>query len=161
MSQLNAFWNYPTQGGTLRCTNRKLKRMRTKLFLVLAAVVTIAVGSVAYWFGTLLGWWNPLVRPRGVSGTAQYVFTWESAAWFDCSIDDLRNVNVCRAWDADGRLRAAGAFRLKGENRAATKLELRPSMLGASDDSGMARSIYLFGPGKVIMGQELVQVGQE
>jgi hypothetical protein len=127
---------------------------------VVSAVLLAGVGWCAYRSGILLGWWNPLVRPAGVSATAQYVFTWESATWFDCSIDARRDVNVCKAWSSDGRLVAAGDFRLRDENRAARKYELRPSVTGPSDASGRSDVIYLFGPRGKIEGKELVRVAR-
>jgi len=53
----------------------------------------------------------------------------ETGAWFDCSVDSERNVDVCKAWDPDGCLMANGDFRLEGEDRAATTLELKPILL--------------------------------
>jgi len=129
---------------------------RIALAVVIAFV--LAIGYLGYLFGVVSGWWNPLVRPAGVSPTAHYVFIWESAGWFDCSVDHQENVNVCKAWDATGRLCASGRFRLKGEGRAATEAELKPSALGPTELDGSTRTIYLFGPDRLILGKELVQV---
>ncbi|HEY1207576.1 MAG: hypothetical protein ABSH46_05045 [Bryobacteraceae bacterium] len=132
--------------------------MLKKFLLVLVAVVFVAAVGVAHWVGVIAGWWDPLVRPANVTSRAHYVFIWESAAWFDCSVDARRNVNVCKAWNDDGRLVASGDFRLKDENRAATSDELHPSALGPTNEFGGSDTIYLFGPKKLIMGKELVRV---
>ena len=71
--------------------------------------------------------WQPITRPAGVSSRARYVDAFKSAAWFDCSVNPVRDVDVCRAWDPDGRLIAFGSYRLDGKNRAATARELHPS----------------------------------
>ena len=52
----------------------------------------------------------------------------EEGTWFDCSVDSARNVDICKAWAPDGRLIASGDFRLVGEDRAATPVELRPAL---------------------------------
>lgn len=133
--------------------------MRMMKRLAVGAVVTILVAFV-YWCGILLNWWSPLIRPRGVPCRAKYVFLWESAEWFDCHVDERRNVDVCRAWDVDGHLAASGDFRLEGENRAATRSELHPSRTGDTmDASGMCDEIYLFGPHSLIEGKKLIRVG--
>jgi hypothetical protein len=126
----------------------------------LGLIPLLAVGVwCTYRFGTLAGWWNPLTRPRNVSAGARHVFTWESSAWFDCNIDTKRDVNVCWAWDSYGRLLTAGDFRLRDENRAARKDELRPSITGPSNADGISDTIYLFGPNGLIMGRALVRIG--
>ena len=99
------------------------------------------------------------MRPHGVSWRARHVFIWEGGAWFDCSFDPKRDVDVCRAWDDWGRLMASGDFRLEGENRAATSSELHPSATGATNPSGMSDEIFLFGPHGLIWGKKLIRVG--
>jgi hypothetical protein len=129
-----------------------------KVLLVLVALLLVGLACTVYWFGVIAGWWDPLVRPANVTPRAHYVFVWEDAAWFDCSVDARRNVNVCKAWSDDGRLVASGDFRLKDENRAATSDELHPSALGPTNEFGGSDTIYLFGPDKLIEGKELVRV---
>jgi hypothetical protein len=133
-----------------------LKRKLAHFTLGCALVVVL---GLVYWFGILANWWSPLVRPHGVPPGAKHVFIWESAAWFDCSVDSKRDVDVCRAWDAWGRLVASGDFRLEGENRAATPGELRPSTPGRTNRSGLSGEIYLFGPNGLIEGKKLIRVG--
>jgi hypothetical protein len=94
-----------------------------------------------------------------VSARARHVFLWESAAWFDCSADRERDVDVCTAWDDSGRLLANGDFRLEDENRAATPGELRPSTIGRTDASGRSDEIWLFGHHGLIEGKKLIRVG--
>jgi hypothetical protein len=55
----------------------------------------------------MAGWWNPLIRTASVSAKAKYVWGLKSSAWFDGRVDEKRDVDVCRAWDDQGRLRAA------------------------------------------------------
>lgn len=100
---------------------------------------------VLYHAGIILGFWPPLMRPPGVSQTAHYVSLVESGTWFDCNVDVERDVNICRAWDSNGRLLADGAFRLDGENRAATEQELRPSNVIVDHTTGRGWMIYLSG----------------
>lgn len=133
--------------------------MNTGIAKVVIVLVACASGVLIYRGGIVLNWWSPLTRPTGVPVSAQFVFAWESEAWFDCGIDERRNVNPCRAWDNRGRLRAYGDFQLIDEHRAATRAELRPSVLGATNDNGLVDTIYLFGSGGVIEGKQLVRVG--
>lgn len=76
-----------------------------------------------------------------------------SAIWFDCRVDQKRDVDVCRAWNDKGRLVAAGDFRLRGQGHAATAAELQPSTLGDRDDTGHSDVIWLFGPDKLISAE--------
>jgi hypothetical protein len=93
-----------------------------------------------------------LIRPTGVSSEAGYVFIFgKSAAWFDCHVDDKRDVEVCSAWDDHGRLETSDAFRLRDEKRAATRAELLPSLVGPADAPGHSDIIYLFGPDRLII----------
>ena len=92
----------------------------------------------AYPYGIVFGLWQPLVRPAGISARAHYVSMIEDGSWFDCSIDEKRNVNVCRVWDYAGTLRAEGDYRFEDEPRAAGRDELYPSLLAGRD------TIYLF-----------------
>lgn len=111
--------------------------------VVSAGVILIVVVRPVYILGAVLGLWQPLTRPASVSLAARYVSRIEDGIWFDCVVDTKRNVNVCKAWDDKGHLIADGDFRLKGENRAATQAELRPSAVMSGD--GHAYMIYLFG----------------
>jgi hypothetical protein len=133
------------------------------LKVVLLAILTVVI-SILLWclyiFGLTLGWWSPLTRPASVSSEAVYVFIFgKSAAWFDCRVDEKRDLDVCSVWDEHGRLEVSGNFRLKDENHAARKAELRPSIVGPGDASGHSDVIYLFGPDGLIVGKELVRVG--
>jgi|SRR5271154_4795877 len=101
--------------------------MIKRIVLLVGGVALIASLRPAYLVGVSIGIWQPLTRPSGVSAHARYVDTFESAAWFDCSLDRSKDVNTCRAWDSDGKLIAFGYYRLDGENRPATENELRPS----------------------------------
>ena len=133
--------------------------MARKILLCSLTVALAGVGWFLYSFGIFAGWWGPLTRPAGVSRRAKYVTIVESAAWFDCTVDAGRNVDVCKAWDTNGRLVTAGCFRLEGENRAATVEELHPSSVGASRAAGLPPdTITLFGPNHLIWGKTLVRV---
>ena len=128
--------------------------------LTIAVIVVAILGWITYVLGLALAWWAPLIRPAGVSGNARYVLIFgKSAEWFSCQVDEKRDVDVCSAWDDRGRLVASGDFRLRGENRAATREELQPSIVGPGDSSGRSDVIYLFGPDRLILGKELVRVG--
>jgi hypothetical protein len=102
-----------------------------------------ALSWPAYIGGVAFGLWQPLTRPAGVSSEARYVSQIEDGTWFDCVVDQKRDVNICKAWDFEGHLVANGSFRLEGEDRAATRAELRPSSVVSS--GGHAYMIYLFG----------------
>jgi hypothetical protein len=120
--------------------------IRPKIWAVLALILGLTIAATVrpiYVWGIVYGLWQPLKRPASVSKTAHYVSWIEDGNWFDCSVDRRRNVDVCKAWDADGRLLADGDFRLEGEDRAATESELRPSNVTSSE--GRTYAIYLFG----------------
>ena len=106
-------------------------------------VIALALARPIYDFGVVCGVWQPFTRPPGVSSAARYVSRFEGGAWFDCSVDARRNVDVCCAWDPNGHPLGGGDFRLECEGRAATKSELRPSDVISS--SGHAYMIYLYG----------------
>lgn len=107
-----------------------------------------------------MGLWQPLTRPTGVTARARYVDSFKSAAWFDCSIERIKDVNVCRAWDTDGNLIAFGNYRLEGGNRAATVAELRPSKVQLYPAHPNLAWIYLFGDDGSILGRTLVPVNE-
>jgi len=113
--------------------------------VVLTAGVVTGLASIwpAYILGIAFGLWQPVTRPAGVARRAHYVSSIEDGTWFDCSVDSVRNVNRCRAWDFTGKLIADGDFRLEGEDRAATAAELKPSSVTSS--GGHAYMIFLFG----------------
>lgn len=117
---------------------------RTKVVLWIAGCVGLIT---TLWFVhslcVALGIWQPIVRPKGVSSSAVYVSLLEDATWFDCTIDVRRDVNICKAWSWTGQVIADGEFRLETESRAATKKELRPSLVQGTN--GVASRIYLFG----------------
>ncbi len=106
-------------------------------------VASIFIVRPIYVFGVVFGLWQPWARPPGVSEAAHYVSRIEDGTWFDCTLDSKRNVDVCRAWDSDGRLLADGDFRLECQGRAASNAELRPSSVSSS--GGHAYAVYLFG----------------
>ena len=119
--------------------------MIKRIVQFLVCVALISSLRPAYLIGVSLGFWQPLTRPSGVSTSAHYVDAFKSAAWFDCSVDGARNVNVCRAWDAGGNLIAYGNYRLDGENRAATAFELRPLAVYPYPGHPNLAWIYLLG----------------
>lgn len=96
-----------------------------RITLVITAVGVVIATCPVYLTGVALGLWQPLSRPIGVSARARYVETLRSAGWFDCSVDRIKDADVCKVWDRDGRLVAFGHYRLDGENRAARAAELR------------------------------------
>ncbi len=115
--------------------------------LVAGIVVSIlaAISWPAHQLGVALGFWQPIRRPPSVSTHARYIPAAKSAAWFDCSFGVVTNVDVCRAWDEQGRLVAHGKYRLDGENRAATERELRPSTVIPVPGHPELSWIWLFG----------------
>lgn len=52
-------------------------------------------------------------------------------------MDARRNVDVCWAWDTEGRPIGHGDFRLEDEDRPATASELHPSMIEAITQKDM------------------------
>jgi hypothetical protein len=99
--------------------------MIRRIVLVVAAVALVVATRPVYLVGVAFGMWQPLSRPSAVSARSRYVETLKSAGWFDCSIDRIKDVDVCRVWDRDGKLVAFGNYRLDPENRAARATELR------------------------------------
>lgn len=131
--------------------------MLKRIAEVSAVVLFIAALRPFYLIGVDLGLWQPFSRPIGVSSRARYIPTMKTEAWFDCSVDHIRNVDTCRAWDETGNLIAFGAYRLDGENRAATANELRPSMVHTYPGHPNLAWIYLF-KGNNVLGKTLVPV---
>jgi hypothetical protein len=83
--------------------------------------------------------------------------TMKDSAWFDCSFDLGRDVDVCRAWDDAGHLIAYGRYRLAGERRAAKPTELRPAVVAIYPGRPELAWIYLEGAGGT-RGKTLVPV---
>ena len=98
---------------------------KKQIALSLVAVVMLGLSYPIYVVGVAFNIWQPVTRPSGVSGRAHYIDAFKSAAWFDCSVDRIKDVDVCRVWDPEGKLVAFGNHRLDGENRAAKAAELR------------------------------------
>jgi hypothetical protein len=116
---------------------------RQRVMAVVTGVALATLAWPAYILGVVLGLWQPLQRPSGVSLSARYVSWIEDGTWFDCVADSRRNVDVCKAWDSNGRVLADGDYRLECQGRAAVGNELRPSSVSSSGGHGHA--IYLFG----------------
>jgi hypothetical protein len=131
-----------------------------RIVLAIGVVVLTASLRPVYTIGVSLGLWQPLTRPSDVSAQARYVDTFKDAAWFDCSIERSKDVNICRAWDAYGSLIAFGNYRLDGENRAATVPELRPSQVHRYPGHPNLAWIYLFGDHGSVVGRTLVPVNE-
>ena len=132
--------------------------MFRRIALALGSFILAAAVYPAYVIGVSLGAWQPLTRPRGVSSRAHYVDAFKSEAWFDCSIDLKKDVNPCRAWNENGALIAFGNYRLDGQNRAATAVELRPSAVHLYPGHPELAWIDLFGNQRGIKGGTLVPV---
>lgn len=132
--------------------------MTKRIVLVFCGVALIAALRPGYLIGVSLGFWQPLTRPIVVSTRARYVDTFKSAAWFDCSVERTKDVNFCRAWDSNGNLIAFGNYRLNGENRAESALELRPSQVHLYPGHPNLAWIYLFGDHGSVVGRTLVPV---
>ena len=126
--------------------------------------IAFAVVAVVLWWpvrylyavGVVLGVWSPIIRPSGVPGSAHFVTLVDEQTWFDCSIEENRNVNHCMAWDSSGRLVANGDYQIMGENRAARPSELRPSLVKrdmSEKGRGQAVVIYLFGKDGAFSGR--------
>lgn len=94
--------------------------------MVLITGAAVLMSRPVYLIGVELGFWQPFSRPQGVSAGARYVPTLKSKTWFECSVDRLKDVDICRAWDGDGQLIAFGRYRLDEEKRSAKARELRP-----------------------------------
>jgi hypothetical protein len=131
-----------------------------RIVLAIGGVALIVLLRTAYLVGVGLGFWQPLTRPVGIPSRARYVDTFKSAAWFDCSVEPTRSVDICRAWDTSGILIAFGSYRLDGENRAATSLELRPSRVLPYPGHPNLAWIYLFDGDRRIDGRTLVPVNE-
>ena len=131
--------------------------MFKRIVLACGLVFFIAAPRPLYLIGVGFGLWQPLTRPVGVSARARYISTMKTEAWFDCSVDNKRNVDTCRAWDDSGNLIAFGNYRLDGENRAATARELRPSAVASYPGHPNLAWIYLFKDNNV-NGRTLVPV---
>jgi hypothetical protein len=114
-----------------------------RILLIVASVAFLAAMVPLYRVGVIFGLWQPLRRPPGVSPYARYVSLVEEGTWFDCHVDEVRDVDVCKAWDEDGQLIADGCFRLEEGKRAASKSELHPSHVARGD--GHVSRIDLFG----------------
>jgi hypothetical protein len=123
--------------------------------IILSLIVMI---QTAYHIGVGFGFWPPITRPTGVSKSAQFVTTLEEQTWFNCRVDTPRDVDVCQAWDANGRLIADGDFRLEDEDRAANASELHPSQVAPADQKGSLQMIYLYGRGGYVRGRVLLPV---
>jgi hypothetical protein len=85
----------------------------------------------------------------------------KGATWFDCSVDQIHNVNPCKAWDSSGRLIAFGNYRLDNEGRAATARELRLSIVHNYPDHPDLAWIYLSTDKGGDFGKTLVPVGAD
>ena len=103
-----------------------MSRAGNRIILTLVSVLLLGSLYPFYVVGVALNFWQPLTRPYGVSRRARHVDAFKSEAWFECTVDFPRNVDVCRAWDEEGHLVAFGDYRLDGEKRAATPDELKP-----------------------------------
>jgi hypothetical protein len=104
-----------------------------RILLIGIGLAALVAAFPVYHLGIALSLWQPLIRPRGVSASAHYVSIVEEGTWFDCHLDFKRNVDVCKAWDPDGRLIVDGDFLLEGENRPASESELRPTHVARGD----------------------------
>ena len=134
--------------------------MVRRIAFVIAGLVALALIRPVYLVGVGFNLWQPFTRPVGVSSRAHYVDAFKTAAWFDCSVNTVKNVDVCRAWDRNGKLIAFGNYRLDGEGRAATMRELRPSMVQAYPDHPNLAWIYLFDDSRTIAAKTLVPVDE-
>jgi hypothetical protein len=147
-----------TQQANRRYSVQQRRIVIKRIVLVFGGLALVASLRPAYLIGVTFGFWQPLTRPSGVSARARYVDTFKSAAWFACSVERTKDVNICRAWDTDGNLIAFGNYRLDRENRAATALELRPSEVHLYPGHPNLAWIYLWGAHGSIVGRTLVPV---
>ncbi|MBC8164781.1 MAG: hypothetical protein H7Y20_02780 [Bryobacteraceae bacterium] len=118
-----------------------MSRAGKHIVLTVVAVLLLGLSYPIYVTGVAFNVWQPLIRPLGVSRRARHVSTFKGGrTWFDCAVDSRRNVNVCQVWDEQGRLIAFGKYRVDGENRAATRNELRPHYVhpGPNEDPKLA-----------------------
>jgi hypothetical protein len=126
--------------------------------LIGGGIIFGALAYFVYLIGIGFDLWQPLTRPAGVSSRARYTSDLTRGWWIDCSVDDSHDVDVCKAWDDNGKLVAFGNYRLDEKNRAATEEELRPSVVhpGPPDRPALAW-IYLY-KGHETRGRLLVPV---
>jgi len=76
---------------------------------------------------------EPKTRPPDVPSDAVWAGGADGGAYVRCTIDDVRDVNVCTVWnDNTGYSSGPGFYRLEQKNRAATLTELR--IIGAGSD---------------------------
>jgi hypothetical protein len=69
---------------------------------------------------------RPPVRPTSVPETAIWSGGAEGGAWIDCQIGNERNANHCTVYnDQTGDVWKTGFFIIRGENRAASREELK------------------------------------
>ncbi len=138
-------------------TNRLSKETRIAVLMCIAILATTSV-PVIYRMGIGFAFWPPLTRPTGVPKTAYFVSTFKEETWFDCRVDQIKDVDVCQAWDANGRLLTSGEFRLEDEDRAAKASELRPSQVAPLSENGKLQMIYLYGSSGEVSGRVLIPV---
>src|SRR5579864_3830116 len=117
--------------------------MVRRILLIGIGLVALVGAFPVYNLGIALNLWQPFTRPRGVSPSARYVSIVDEGTWFDCRVDWKRNVDVCKAWDPNGRLIADGDFLLERENRPASESELHPTHVARGD--GHVWRIDLYG----------------
>ena len=85
---------------------------------------------------------TPPLRPSQVPQSAVWSGGAEGGAWYDCSVDLERNINVCAVYsEADGKLAFKASYRLKNANRAASSEELKDPVIDVLNGN----CIYLAG----------------
>lgn len=76
---------------------------------------------------------EPKTRPPGVPSDALWAGGADGGAYVRCTVDNIRNVNLCTVWnDNTGYSSGPSSYRLGEQNRSATLSELR--IIGAGGD---------------------------
>jgi hypothetical protein len=97
-------------------------------------------------------------RPATVPPSAFWSGGLDGGAWYDCSEDKHARANTCAIYsDRDGRLWIKARYRLKGDNRSATKEEFLNPVIDHIPD---ATEIYLHGGKKLVAFQVLYQASE-
>jgi len=85
-----------------------MRSLIERALIGVAAVLVVLALRPAYELGVGFNLWQPFTRPRGVPAQARYVSVLEDSAWFDCSFERAKDVDICKAWDDAGHVIAYG-----------------------------------------------------
>jgi len=96
------------------------------------------------------------VKPPGRPGAVPTSAIWsggaDGGAWYDCSENRRSNVNECAIFSDEGKLWIRAQYKLKNQNRAATKEEFRHPWIDHIPD---AKEIHL-DDGKILIAVQVL-----